>query len=251
MNSNLQQRVADKVQESIKTVERYYNREFALPEISYTLRGVVAGNANSDCWRIKINPILLKENVDDMVNHTVPHEVAHLITNTVYGYGREVKSHGWQWKTVMKVLGVQPHRCHSYDTSNSRVKTNVKNKFLYTCSCEHEHIIGPVRNRKMQLRLQANRPSGYRCRTCKSSLVFVKALGQITYQEVREGKKPVKKQERRLNAPKKGSKMEQALQIYHRHETINRGTVIKLFMTMLGMSKAGATTYYYNCTKRV
>lgn len=45
------------------------------------------------------------------------------------------------------------------------------------------------------------------------------------------------------------SKKELALDIYRQRISSGRAAVIDLFQTELGMSKAGATTYFYNCKK--
>ena len=44
------------------------------------------------------------------------------------------------------------------------------------------------------------------------------------------------------------SKIEKAKQIVHANPNANRSQLIELFMRELSMSKAGATTYYYNAT---
>ncbi|KKM61213.1 hypothetical protein LCGC14_1534020 [marine sediment metagenome] len=246
VDQKLQERVAEKIRECLDIAEQRFDRSFQTPEISYKLRGLVAGQANSRLWRIRINSILLQENTDDMLNSTVPHEVAHLIADKVYGH---IRSHGAEWKSVMRLLGISPNRCHRYDTTNSRVKVNVKHKFCYKCNCRDMIIVGPVRHRKMQSRFSMNKNSGYRCCSCKGYLVFVKPLGQVTYEQARDGK--TKRPTKKYHVLKKGSKMERALHIYKENQfLLSRITIICLFMTTLGMSKAGATTYYYNCQKR-
>lgn len=240
------ERVGEKVSECLKIATNHYHRSFPDPTISFDLRGLVAGQANSRLWRIRINSILLQENTDDMLDSTVPHEVAHLIADKVYGH---IRAHGAEWKSVMRLLGISPNRCHRYDTTNSRVKTNVKNKFCYKCNCRDMIVVGPVRHRKMQSRISMGRNSGYRCRSCKGHLVFVKSLGQVTYEQAADGK--TKRPTKKYHMAKKGSKMERALHIYKENQfLLSRIAVIGLFMTALGMSKAGATTYYYNCQKR-
>lgn len=50
---------------------------------------------------------------------------------------------------------------------------------------------------------------------------------------------------------KKGAKQEQALHIYKDNISKGKKDVIELFMSELDMSKAGATTYFYNTRKKV
>ena len=58
--------------------------------------------------------------------------------------------------------------------------------------------------------------------------------------------KPKKTRAPRGNGP---SKKERALQIYRETIHFGKNNVIEAFMEQLSMSKAGATTYFYNCKK--
>jgi hypothetical protein len=50
---------------------------------------------------------------------------------------------------------------------------------------------------------------------------------------------------------KKGAKQEEALRIYKENISEGKPKIIELFMSELDMSKAGATTYFYNTKKKV
>ena len=50
---------------------------------------------------------------------------------------------------------------------------------------------------------------------------------------------------------KKGAKQEEALRIYKENVDAGKAKIIELFMSELDMSKAGATTYFYNTKKKV
>ena len=51
---------------------------------------------------------------------------------------------------------------------------------------------------------------------------------------------------------KKGAKQEQAVEVYKANmNSKTKAEIIELFMSEVGMSKAGATTYYYNIKKLV
>lgn len=52
-----------------------------------------------------------------------------------------------------------------------------------------------------------------------------------------------------LRAPKTGTKLEQAKVLFSNTPGFSRSQIIELFMERLGMSKAGATTYYYSAQK--
>lgn len=50
---------------------------------------------------------------------------------------------------------------------------------------------------------------------------------------------------------KKGAKQEEAVRIYKENIDAGKAKIIELFMSELDMSKAGATTYFYNTKKKV
>ena len=189
----LQTLVTDKVLECFAMAEKWiqerefdcHTPDFRLPdEIKFTLRGKTAGQARCvrdyegyvDILELNFNMVLLRENIEHFLERTVPHECAHNITDILFG---NVKPHGHCWKSVMKnILGINPKRTHDYDVTNARVYN--KSKFEWKCSCR-SHVVGPVKHKKM---LRNKR--GYFCKTCKSGIEFVKALGRVTYEDARK-----------------------------------------------------------------
>lgn len=53
----------------------------------------------------------------------------------------------------------------------------------------------------------------------------------------------------RTSAPAGGTKLDAARKLFATNKSLSRAAVIALFMTELSMSKAGATTYFYNVQK--
>lgn len=51
--------------------------------------------------------------------------------------------------------------------------------------------------------------------------------------------------------PKKGDKQRRAIDLYEANKTKTNAEVVAVFMKELDMSKAGATTYVYNCKKGI
>lgn len=104
-------------------------------DVSYrTDMGNTAGYAHSgkDKNQVEFNAYLILTNLEDFLSDTIPHEVAHIITDRLYPNAKQ--SHGPEWKSVMQKLGFNPVRRHSYDTS---VIPGNKNKFRYVCTgCE-------------------------------------------------------------------------------------------------------------------
>lgn len=133
--------------------------DLPMPTCSFDIRGRVAGTANSQKWHIRINPILLVENLADFLKSTVPHEVAHLVARRAFTH--RITSHGKEWQSVMIKFGVPPTRCHSYDTTNA---STAKELFLFECSCKTFNIS----NRRVRKAAMG----AYKCLSCKSTLKF-------------------------------------------------------------------------------
>jgi SprT protein len=177
-------RFTDNFADVRKAVEDRYNdcyeiaksKGYDLPKIDirWDLKGRVAGQF---CWRMEyywfnVNLVLAKENLEDYLAQTVPHEFSHYIAHTNWkksgGTYKRPPSHGWEWKRIMlNVFKREPERCHSYDTTSVARKTN---RFEYTCGCM-KHFLTSMRHRKLQIYSRQ-----YRCAKCKSYLTFVKAL---------------------------------------------------------------------------
>jgi len=126
-------RAEDKAMEVYLQAQSIWKQIFALPTIEFDLLGRCAGRAYCRENRIRLNPVLLLENQTDFIERTVPHEVAHLLTCTLYLGPARIKPHGPEWKSVMLALGLKPVRCHSYDTANARVRR--PRWFIYCCRC--------------------------------------------------------------------------------------------------------------------
>jgi len=141
-----------------------------LPEIDarFDLKGTCAGQFCTKFGHkyFRFNLALAKENIEDYLSRTIPHEFAHYIQRIEDNkrmYGRS-KPHGREWKNIMiRVFGLSPDRCHKYDTSV--VKKQRRGSQTYKCSCR-EFVFGPVKHRNAQ------NGSQYICRTCRETLVW-------------------------------------------------------------------------------
>lgn len=110
----MKERATHKVWQVLEELNEEYNAEFDFPKIEWVVCGSTAGRAWLGQWRIQLNEQLCKENLEDFMNDTIPHEVAHLIAYKVFGDD----GHGEGWKSVMRALGLNPTRCHEYNTKN-------------------------------------------------------------------------------------------------------------------------------------
>ena len=126
----LKLKVESKILETLILAQEIYNREFEIPAIGYRDIGRVAGLAWLRENRVEFSKTLLLENADKFIARTVPHEIAHLICFKLYP---GASGHGREWKSIMSRLGLEPSRCHSYDTSS--VSNTRPRPFVYVCRC--------------------------------------------------------------------------------------------------------------------
>jgi len=84
-------------------------RDFASIPVTFDLTGRSAGMYRVRHGRrsIRYNPYLFAKYFEDNLAVTVPHEVAHYVTDMLYGLHR-VRPHGMEWQAVMRSLGVEP-----------------------------------------------------------------------------------------------------------------------------------------------
>lgn len=101
------------------------------PEVQCNLRGTTAGIAYTHSWKIRYNLGLARDNYQDFIEQTVPHEVAHLVADHYY---EKRCVHGKEWKHIMRLFGKEPTRCHNYDVEKHRARRH--KKYIYTCKCE-------------------------------------------------------------------------------------------------------------------
>lgn len=130
--------------------------------VIFDLRGATGGTALKlgESCTLNYNMTLAMDNQDEYINVIIPHEVAHLITDIIYGViirgyrkGKAIQdSHGREWQYVMRRLGQKPNRCHKMDVS--KVKTRLTRPYVYTCSnCHHEYKITKNRHAKFNGRV--------------------------------------------------------------------------------------------------
>lgn len=130
------------------------------------LRGHVAGQCvmprlRKEACIIRINRDLLLRYPQEMLEETIPHEVAHAVVYALWG--RKVRPHGDEWKSVMAHFGKAPSRTHSMKTTSTRQCRQV---FQYVCGCDQRiHELGLTRHRRI-----IEKKMKYICRDCKSTL---------------------------------------------------------------------------------
>ena len=163
----LKNRVEEKMLECISKAEESFGRDFPMIPVRYDLKGRCAGQF---CTRygssyLRVNTVLLTENVEHYIAQTIPHEVAHYINRVTSPFA---SAHGNEWKNIMtRIMGVRADRCHSYDTSNARQGSKTTKRFTYKCGCK-THELSTVRHNRI-----VRRGTVYTCKKCKVGLTRV------------------------------------------------------------------------------
>lgn len=137
-----------------------FGKSLSVPDVRFNLRGLSAGMAVVPRRRatgayLRINTDLLHRFPDEMINETVPHEVAHLVSHAFCGR----LDHGKTWKQVMAHFGKTATRCHQMPATPARKQK----RHPYLCGCR-EHRVGP------QINARIRRGQVYLCRVCSQPL---------------------------------------------------------------------------------
>ena len=165
----LETEIRAKVAECIEIAENFFGVSLEPIRIEFDLKGTCGGQycapREDRPERIRVNKTLAIENFSVYLSQTIPHEVAHYICRKVYGYtyrGKRVTSHGTYWKNIMtRVFGLKPERCHTYDTTNARVRH--ARSFAYRCDCKTWQLTA-IRHNRVQ------KGASYSCPKCRCVL---------------------------------------------------------------------------------
>ena|ERR1041385_688792 len=122
-DTEIQQEIKNEVMKWYKIGREKFPQENKPIEIKFDLVGQVAGQAfwgiKSDIFKLRFNMQLARENYDEFLSQTVPHEVAHLIADEFF---KEMWTSGCDhnslWQFVMVKFGKSPTRCHDYSVEN-------------------------------------------------------------------------------------------------------------------------------------
>ena len=129
------------------------------PSISFDLKGGTAGIAMSG-RHIRLNKTLLETHYKEMVEETIPHEVAHIVDWQIF---KSVDDHGFTWRQIMAHFDKSPDVCHTMQ--------NYKDwPYVYQCTdCNEKSAYSKRRHNKCRTGLT------YICgdKGCKGIKVFV------------------------------------------------------------------------------
>lgn len=222
----------------IREIIKIANEMFSInldPEIRFNIQGMTAGRARLDEHALEFNHDLMVANWSKFDN-TFIHEVAHLVDfelNRHNFMSARRSLHGPTWKAIMRHLGGDPRRCHTYDVSATKVRRVVKHKWVGTCGCVMN--LGPQRHKRM-----LNGEVEYWVR------------GHSNCQYVYEGADQPRRTltaaaqaNRQSDSKQSRTKREDAAAIYRQTNGV-RKEFIKTCQRELAMKTNTASTYHYN-----
>ncbi len=170
MSLELHNRVTAEVARLWEVARNRYSvlNHHAAPDISLDIRGTCAGKATYKVrngirhYLVRFNPTLLRENREDFIARTVPHEIAHIIEYILFNKA----GHGPNWKGICATLGMRDiTRCHSFDVSNAQVRK--VRRLEVSCACQGTRTVSSVIFNRMK------RGRNYTCNTCHARLKFL------------------------------------------------------------------------------
>ncbi len=169
----LEKAVRDKIEATLEICRKKYGKPLPMPILKFRQSGRVGGyyQTSQPFWGkpelISINPDYFKNHYDEQLNVTVPHEVAHYVTHHVFG---NVQAHGWQWASVMRVIGLPPDRCHTFSLEGVKTR-RVAKPYYYVCGCI-THYFTKLKHSRAQSNISISGKSGYTCRRCRKPLTY-------------------------------------------------------------------------------
>jgi len=168
INAEQQAQVLDKTQATLALAEQEYGRPFAAIPVLFDLRGRCSGmyRVRGRERVIRFNPHIFAKYFTDNLATTVPHEVAHYVSDCLYGLTK-IRPHGDEWRQIMQVFKADDSRTADYDLSG--IPSRRQRYFTYRCVCQ-SHRLSSRRHNKV-VRSEAS----YNCRQCGESLNFVAA----------------------------------------------------------------------------
>ena len=147
-NKEIYELVQKKVKETVDKLNNKFNFDMKYPMIYYDVRGTTGGLAKSASMTVHYNDKLLKENIEDFLETTVPHEVCHIgVYHLCHVNKRSYpkNGHGADWQIMMRVVGVNARKYHTYE-----VEKKEPVEYKYECGCENGLIITEKVHKKIK-----------------------------------------------------------------------------------------------------
>lgn len=169
---NLQLQVIQQTHYFINTAAEHYQRAICDIPVLFDLKGRAAGmyRVRSGQRVIRYNPYIFAKYYDENLSETVPHEVAHYVTDVLYGL-KSIRPHGSEWKSVMQLFGVTANRTANYDLAGLPKRTH--KLFNYSCGCRTFELTSRRHNKVLRGTGQ------YQCRDCGEKLSYINSQEKV------------------------------------------------------------------------
>jgi len=171
INESQKNLVLDKTKYFLYQACEIYQRNFKPIAVDFDLKGRISGmyRRKQNQRVIRYNPYLFAKYFEDSLTLTVPHEVAHYITDMMFTRARyRPRPHGKEWSEVMQAFGADATRTCDYDLGGIPVR--ISKRHDYHCQCM-TYELSSRRHNKIQ-----KRTARYYCKECNEELKEVPAL---------------------------------------------------------------------------
>lgn len=167
-----QQEVIEVTKSFILRASHFYDRQFTEIPVLFDLSGRASGMYCIKMRKkyIRYNPWLFAKYYENSLADTIPHEVAHYVSDELYGL-RNIRPHGLEWKSIMQLFGLNAKATGNYDLSG--IPTRQHKRINYHCACDTYQFT--TKRHNQVLRGTAN----YACRKCGEILVMTEQENQL------------------------------------------------------------------------
>jgi SprT protein len=164
IDAQQQQQVCATTLECLQHAEGLFDLRHRPIPVSFDLCGRAAGMYRVSRRKplIRYNPYIFSRYFEHGLQVTVPHEVAHYITDRLFGLSN-VRPHGKEWRSVMRALGAEPRASARLDLTDIPLRR--QRRFAYRCDCAVHQLSSCRHNRII------NKKARYHCRRCGEELV--------------------------------------------------------------------------------
>jgi predicted SprT family Zn-dependent metalloprotease len=262
----IQNQIRAKVREVVAiAAEKYgFNIQYHELTIDFKNKGQAAAQAwrqrRSNTYGLTFSLESARLDMDEMLNDTIPHEVAHLVNFFDPSTG---SNHDHGWRRVCIGLGGTGKRTHSQVLSKARYKA----QYLYTLDSGKEHKVGPKVHKNIQQKgmtyttrktkeliskehfTRVITPEEHKREHQKQVAAYAAKAGADAPTTATSHKRP-KAKPARTTTPPKGrwtSKLSHCSCLFD--PNASRSDNIKKFVDEAGCTAAGAATYYAKIKK--
>lgn len=157
--------INDKLQGTVLKLNNVFGVKMEAPPVIMNPKlGRVAGRAYG-FKKIELNPNYFGKYKEDMIRQIVPHEICHCFACYYYSFlnRKKIMGHGKEWKNLMRLLKLEPNRCHSYDIEEGGATLRNRTRYSFTCDCGAKFVLSSNKYNSM-----VKRPVKTWCRRCKT-----------------------------------------------------------------------------------